>query len=304
VPGTGEVPGTSEVPGTGEVPGTSEVPGTAAVIVDYHMHLRRPEATREEVDHSPGAIERYLETAAARGVDEIAFTEHVYYFRQTRDVWTLPYQLERCVYDLDAYCGVVTDARRRGLPVKLGLEVDYVGGRQERLAEAIAGYPWDLLLGSVHWIDGLAVDQEPGLWAHRSVEDVWRGYVAAVSELAASGAVDVLAHPDLAKIFRRLPGPAVVAELYGRLADTLAAAGVAVEISTAGLHKPVGELYPDPELLRACVERSVPVTTASDAHVPANVGRDFDRALELARAAGCETVSVFDGRRRRQEPLG
>jgi histidinol-phosphatase (PHP family) len=88
------------------------------------------------------------------------------------------------------------------------------------------------------------------------------------------------------------------------LADAAAEAGLAVEISTAGLRKPVGELYPDPVLLRACVARGVPITTASDAHVPVDVGRDFDRALALAGAAGCETVSVFDGRARRQEPLG
>jgi histidinol-phosphatase (PHP family) len=274
------------------------------VIVDYHMHLRRPETAREEVDHSAEAIERYLETAAARGVDEIGFTEHVYYFRQTYDVWTLQYQFERCVYDLDEYCGVILEAKRQGLPVKLGLEVDYVGGRQERLTEAIAGYPWDFLLGSVHWIDGVAVDMEPGLWALHPVEEVWRSYVAAVSEIAASGSVDVLAHLDLAKIFRRLPAPEVLAELYLQLADATADAGLAVEISTNGLYKPVSELYPDPVLLRACVARGVPITTASDAHVPANVGRDFDRALELARAAGCETVSVFEGRERRQEPLG
>jgi histidinol-phosphatase (PHP family) len=274
------------------------------VIVDYHMHLRTPRQDVEEVDHTLEAVERYLETAAARGVDEIGFSEHVYYFRQTFEVWTLGYQTERCVYDLDAYCDIVLAAKQRGLPVKLGLEVDYVGARQQRLTELIRGYPWDFLLGSVHWIDGLAVDQEPGLWAEHSIEEVWRRYVEAVSELAGSGAVDVLAHADLAKIFRRLPEPAVLAELHDELADAAARAGVAVEISTAGLRKPVGELYPDPALLRACVERGVPITIASDAHVPALVGRDFDQALALAREAGCETVTVFDGRRGRQEPLG
>jgi histidinol-phosphatase (PHP family) len=271
------------------------------VIVDYHMHLRTP---AEEVEHTPESVERFVETAVARGVDEIGFSEHVYYFRQTFEIWDLPYQTERCVYDLDAYCEVVLDAKRRGLPVKLGLEVDFVGGRQQRLGELIADYPWDFLLGSVHWIDGVAVDQEPGLWELHSVEEVWHRYVAAVTELAESGDVDVLAHLDLAKIFQKLPEPRVLAELREQLADTAARASVAVEVSTAGLRKPVGELYPAPALLRACVERGVPITLASDAHVPALVGEDFDQALALARAAGCETVTVFDGRRGRQEPLG
>lgn len=271
------------------------------MILDYHMHLRDP---REEIVHDIWAIEPFVETAGRRGVHEIGFSEHVYYFRQTREVWDLPYQLERCVYDLDDYCGAILEARRQGLPVKLGLEVDYVGDAQGRLAELLAPYPWDYLLGSVHWIDGIAVDQEPGLWADNSVEEVWRRYFAALAELAASGSVDILAHPDLAKIFGRRPGPEVVAELHERAADAIAAAGVCIEISTAGLHKPVAELYPDFGLLRACHERGIGITLAADAHTPEDVGRDLDDAIELAQDAGYETVTVFDGRSRRQEPLG
>ena len=271
------------------------------MIVDYHMHLRNPQ---EEIEFRAEAVERFVATAVRRGVDEIGFSEHVYYFRQTYDVWDLPYQVERCVYDLDAYCETVLEAKRGGLPVKLGLEIDYVGARQEQLAELLAPYPFDFLLGSVHWIDGLAVDQQPGIWAGRSADDVWGIYVDAVCALAASGAVDVLAHLDLAKIFGQRPAFGTAVVLHERLADAIATAGVGVEISTAGLRKPVGELYPDYGLLRACQKGGVPITLASDAHVPALVGQDFDAALELARDAGCETVTVFDSRVGRQEPLG
>lgn len=276
------------------------------MIVDYHMHLRGPAGPdgAEPLVHTLDAVERYVEAAAARGVDEIAFTEHVYYFRQTRDVWHIPYHLERCVHDLDAYVDVVVEARRRGLPVRLGLEVDRVGERQERLTERLAPYPWDVLLGSVHEVRELPIDLEPGVWGELPVETVWREYFAALCELAGSGHVDVIAHPDLAKIYGRRPGAAVVAELHERAAEELAAAGVAVEISTAGLRKPVGELYPDEQFLRALRERGVPITIASDAHGSERVGESFERALELARRVGYETVSAFDGRRRRQEPLG
>jgi histidinol-phosphatase (PHP family) len=271
------------------------------VLVDYHMHLRNE---AEEIDHTLAGVKRFVETAADRGIDEVGFTEHVYYFRQTREIWDLPYQTERCVYDMDAYCDAVLEAKGLGLPVKLGLEVDYVGERQQRLSDLLSGYPWDYMLGSVHWIDGLAVDQEPGLWGIHSVEEVWRRYERALTELAQSGAVDVLAHPDLAKIFARRPEPGMLDDLHERLAGAIAAAGVAVEISTAGLRKPVGELYPDERLLAGCVERGAGVTLASDAHVPRLVGEDFDEALALARRAGCETVTVFENRFARQEPLG
>jgi histidinol-phosphatase (PHP family) len=188
--------------------------------------------------------------------------------------------------------------------VKLGLEVDYVGERQEQLAALLEPYPFDFLLGSVHWLDGEPVDSKPGLWAHASVVEVWRLYVDALADLATSGAVDVLAHPDLAKIFGLRPDPEVLGELHAQASDAIAEADVCLEISTAGLRKPVGELYPDQELLRACVERGVPVTLASDAHEPRLVGEDFELALAAAREAGSNAVAVFDRRNRRLEPLG
>lgn len=272
------------------------------MIVDYHMHLRSP---TEEVDHTVEAAERFVEVARDRGVDEIGFTEHVYYFRQTRELWSLPYQLERCVYDLDRYCDAVLEAKRRGLPVKLGLEVDYVPGRERETHDLLEPHPWDFLLGSIHWIEGHGIDQEPGLWAHFPVEEVWRRYFIALRGAARSGLFDVLSHPDLVKIFGRRPRDEHVVLHHEETADAIEAVGnVAVEVSTAGLRKPVGELYPDPELLAACKARGIPVTTASDAHVPADVGRDFDQAVELLRGAGYETVTVFEARQGRQEPLG
>jgi histidinol-phosphatase (PHP family) len=254
--------------------------------------------------HTREAIERFVERAAERGIDEIAFTEHVYYFVQTREIWNLPYHLERCVHDVEAYVGAVLDAKRDGLPVKLGLEIDKVPGRQDRLAELVAPYPWDVLLGSVHEVLEVAVDQAPGVWERLSVEEVWRGYVRSVVELASSGAVDVMAHPDLAKIYGRRPEPAVLGELHEEFAAGLAAAGVAAEISTAGLRKPVGEIYPSEDLLGAFRRHGVPVTLASDAHEAHLVGEDYDRALDLARRVGYDTVSVLDGRKRRQVELG
>ena len=271
------------------------------MIVDYHMHLRGPAG---EIAHTTEAVERFSEAAGARGIAEIGFTEHVYYFRQTRALWSVPYQLERCHHDLDAYCDAIGEAKRRGLPVKLGLEVDHVPGREQELEAALAPYPWDFLLGSVHWIDGQAVDQEPGLWRELSVEEVWRRYFAALRAAAGSGLFDVLSHPDLVKLFGRRPSPQNVAAEHEQTAQAVEAAGVALEISTAGLRKPVGELYPDQELLRACRRRRIPITLASDAHVAEDVGRDCERAVELARACGYETVTVFERRRRRQEPLG
>ncbi len=260
------------------------------------MHLRGPGEREGAIDHTVEAVERYVEVAHARGVDEIGFTEHDYYFVQTRPFWQLPYQLGRCAHDLDAYCDAVAEAKRQGLPVKLGLEVDWVGERADELAEVLEPYPWDFLLGSVHWIDGRAVDSRPGLWDELSVEQVWERYTTELTAAARSGHFDVLAHPDLAKIF----GDRVECEWTTLVAEL---DGVALEVSTAGLHKPVGELYPDRALLEVARGAGVGITLASDAHVAQNVGRDLDRAVAHARAAGYETITVFDARRARQEPI-
>ena len=267
------------------------------MIVDYHMHLRNGNG---EIAHETSAVDPFVESAREAGVDEIGFTEHIYYFKQTRSLWTVPYHTERCVYDIEAYVSAVVTARRRGLPVKLGLEVDYVPGREDETRELLAHYPWDYLLGSLHYIGSLGVDDEPRLVDAVGVEEAWRRYFETLAAAARSGLFDSLSHPDLVKIF----GARAASFDYEPVVAAIADSGVAVEVSTAGLHKPVHELYPHPEFLAACRALDVPVTLASDAHTPDVVGRDFDRALELLRSAGYDTVTVFEQRRARQEPLG
>jgi histidinol-phosphatase (PHP family) len=266
------------------------------VIADYHLHLRDE---HEEIAHDMSSVERFVVTARAAGVDEIGFAEHVYYFRQTRPLWSVPYHVERCNQDLDRYVEAVTRAKGRGLPVKLGLEVDYVPGREAETRALLAPYPWDYLLGSIHFIGDDAVDSEPRLVDAVGVEEAWRRYFELLTRAAESDLFDSPAHPDLVKVF----GDRLAGFDYAPVADAIARSGAAIEVSTSGLRKPVGELYPDRRLLVECRNRDVPVTLASDAHVPALVGRDFDRARELLRSAGYETITVFEQRVSRQVPF-
>jgi histidinol-phosphatase (PHP family) len=270
------------------------------LIADYHVHLRDE---HEQVVHDVGAVEPFVATARAAGLDEIGFSEHVYYFRETRSLWDVPYHVDRCVHNVDAYVGAVLEAKRRGSPVKLGVEVDYVGGREDATRALLAPYPWDFVLGSVHFIDGLGVDGEPRLLDAVGVEAAWRRYFEELVAAADSRLFDSLAHPDLVKIFGARPERALVEELHEQVAEGIVASGVAVEVSTAGLRKPVRELYPDTHFLDACRRRGVPVTVASDAHVPRLVGHEFGRARELLRVAGYETVTLFEQRRPTQVRL-
>jgi histidinol-phosphatase (PHP family) len=264
------------------------------VIVDYHMHLRAPD---ESIDHTVSAVERFVDVAADNGVDEIGFSEHAYYFEELRPLWSVPYHLERSRYSLDRYVDAILEAKRQGMPVKLGLELDYVPDREDDAREILAPYPWDYLIGSIHYIGSDGIDNEPSLVHRVGVEAAWGRYYETLGHMVQSGLFDTLGHPDLVKMY----GPAIPWD-WPRVADSLD--GARLEVSSAGLHKPHGQLYPNPDLLAEAQTRGVEITLASDAHVPQDVGRDLDRAIQHARAAGYETVTVFEGRQARQEPLG
>ena len=112
--------------------------------------------------------------------------------------------------DLDAYVELAVAAKASGLPVVVGLEVDFYRGRMDRVADLLAGYPFDVLLGSVHWIGAWRFDHldDPvsmAQWSARDVDRCWDDYTAAVEELAATATCDVLAHPDLIKAAGRRP---------------------------------------------------------------------------------------------------
>jgi histidinol-phosphatase (PHP family) len=279
------------------------------VLTDYHTHLRPddPDIASAERYFTEANVDRYLEVAAARGISELGFSEHVYRFRQALDVWRHPFWEQYAVDDLDAYCEFLLAMRKAGRPVKLGLEVDWVPGREDRIAELLEGRPFDYVVGSVHFIAEGALDHEDyDAWGNAAPDDVWSKYFRTLGEAAASGLYDILAHPDLVKIWGAgRPLPERDPRFFYELAlEGIASSAVAVEVSTAGLRKPVGEIYPAPELLELCLAAGNPVALSSDAHEPAHVGHAYESAVELLRALGVERLSVFDARRRSEEPLG
>ncbi|MFS8571113.1 MAG: histidinol-phosphatase, partial [Thermaerobacter sp.] len=270
-------------------------------ILDYHMHL-------EQGGLDAGYLNRFVEQAAAAGVDEICITEHAYHFPEAAALLGKPgYVAARSKgYDIDAYIALVLEARDRGLPVRLGIEMDYIPGAEEGIARFLEGRPWDLVIGAVHWIDDWGFDLDPASWGGRDVEEAYRRYFRLAEQAVASGLFDVFAHPDVIKVFGARPGPGFEGELlgwYDRLVEAARASGTCLELSSAGLRKPVGEIYPDPRLLERAFRAGIPITTASDAHQPEHVGWAFDRLAAAARAAGYTTVTAFDGRRGRQVPL-
>jgi histidinol-phosphatase (PHP family) len=277
------------------------------MLTDYHTHLRPDTAdTPPERYFTEENVRRFLEVAAARGIDELGFSEHVYRFREALDVWRHPFWQECAQDSLDRYVEFMTEMKEVW-PVKLGLEVDWIPGREDQLARLIDSRPWDYIIGSVHFIADRAVDHDGyDIWESSDPDEVWAGYFAALGDAAASGLFDVLAHPDLVKVWGRArPDPPRPLRAYYDIAmPAIGAADVAIEVSTAGLRKPVGEIYPARELLEMYVAAGKPIALSSDAHEPDAIGHGYPEAIALLRDTGVERICVFDGRRRSEEPLG
>jgi len=273
------------------------------MLTDYHLHLRpdEPETTPERYFTAEN-VERYREAAAAAGIDELGVSEHVYRFTQALALWRHPFWEEQARDDLDSYCEFV-----RAAGFKLGVECDFVPGAEDRTATLLEARDFDYVVGSVHFVGEAAVDHEGwDVWEGRGdADEVWRRYFEALAECARSGLFDILAHPDLVKVWGRAkPLPERDPRHYYEPAvEAIAESGIAVELSTAGLRKPVGEIYPSPAFAEMCVEAGAPFALSSDAHLPEQVGFGYDRALEFLAALGVEEISVFARRQRRLEPL-
>jgi histidinol-phosphatase (PHP family) len=275
------------------------------VLTDYHVHLRSDELDASAAEHfTPANAERYRAAAAEQGIAELGVSEHVYRFRQALDVWSHPLWLEYAHDDLPAYCAFV----REQTDLRLGIEADFVFGAEDRMANLLEAHEFDYVIGSVHFVGQTAVDDDVySVWdSGASSEEIWRRYFQTLGEAARSGLFDILAHPDLVKVWgRERPLPEGDLRRYYELAiDGIAESGIAVEVSTAGLRKRAAEIYPAPAFLQMCLEAGAPVALSSDAHRPQDVGADYERALELLAEAGVKELSVFDRRVRTLEPVG
>ena len=274
------------------------------MLTDYHLHLRPDEAdTPPERYFTAANVERYREAAQAAGIAELGVSEHVYRFQQALSLWRHPFWVEQARDDLGAYCEFA-----RGAGLRVGIECDFVPGAEDRTAGLLDAHGFDYVVGSVHFIGERAVDHEGwDVWeGSGDADDVWRRYFEQLAECARSGLFDVLAHPDLVKVWGRgRPAPRRDPRFYYEPAiEAIAESGIAVEVSTAGLRKPIGEIYPAPAFAEMCVEAGAAFALSSDAHLPEQVGFAYEQAVEFFTRLGVEEICVFEQRQRRLEPLG
>jgi histidinol-phosphatase (PHP family) len=259
---------------------------------DYHMHTPL-------CKHAEGAPLAYAEQAQVLGLPEIGFSDHSP-LPQYFDDWRM---LDE---EFPRYLEWIEEAREGvpGLPIRLGLEVDYFESGRDWIETLATRTRWDYLIGSVHYLGDWAVD-DPSLvhrFRERPVEDIWVRYWQLFSQAARSKLFDIMAHPDLVKKFGHRP-EGDLKRFYEPAIQAVVDAGVAIEINTAGLFKDVKEMYPAREFLELAAQARVPLVISSDAHAPQDVGRAFPAAVELARSCGFTELQRFRERTRQSVPL-
>jgi histidinol-phosphatase (PHP family) len=302
-------------------------------VSDYHLHLHPHggEAAKSKISDRPGGawpplgeyprglIEAYVERAAQNGVTELGFTEHLYRTEEGRRAlgpfWEqekrtdLALQAELMVAGdqglfLDRYVNAIVAAKDRGLPVKLGLEVDFFPESIDRVVQLLSNYPFDFLIGSVHWVGAWSIDASDVVYEfeRRGVDKAWYDYFQLVADLASRKAVEVLAHVDVCKKFAYRPEVEPI-HLYNQVVRAAVVGGTAVEVSSQGLRRPVNEIYPSPTFLKMFHDAGVPITLASDGHFAEEAGYKHDEVVAAARAAGYERHLRFEQRRSYEVPL-
>lgn len=263
-----------------------------ALPPDYHTHtcLCR---------HADGVPLEYAAVAQRMGVPHIAVTDHC----PTDDGFGVGHRME--LAEFGVYLRIIEYSRvLSSVPILLGIEADYYPGCERFLGEWLERHPFDIVLGSVHFLNYWGHPTEPQtLGDARDPEEIWSLYFKRVGQLAETRLYDVVAHLDLPKRYLPPLPEARLRELALPALDKIAEAGMAIEINTVGRLLPVGECHPSLSLLTWARERGIGLTFGSDAHTPERVGDGFVEALALARAAGYTTSRHFQRRSFVEVPL-
>jgi histidinol-phosphatase (PHP family) len=264
------------------------------MITSYHNHTVWSDGS--------ATIEAMVDGAGKAGFDELGISDH---FALMPDARPLSWAMKPVL--LSEYASEIyrAAANADGLIVRLGLEVDYFPETIERSRRMLAPYPFDYLIISVHFIDNFPIDMSAGPWkelSENSRNEIWRQYWQRLRAAAETGWFDILGHFDLPKKFGYFPTIDLTKEALAVL-DAVAAAGMTIEINTAGWNKPVREAYPSLFYLKEARRRNIPLVINADAHKPADLAGHFDRARALAAEAGYSELVRFHQRRRYPYPL-
>lgn len=256
---------------------------------DYHMHS----------SYSDGRSipEDYIAPAIAAGLSEIGFSEHITLFKDLED-WNMnPMNIAAYIRHLEALRKKV-----KNINIKIGLEVDFIKGKEKEILNYLSSLQLDFIIGSVHYLGEKTVDVGPEFYEGKSIDILFESYFDSILNAVASGLFDIIGHCDLIRIYGYKPS-SDIEPLYRKLAKAMKINDVAFELNTNGRNRPLADFYPDRKYLHIFREENVPVCVNSDAHMPSRVGQYFDEAYDLLRYIGFTEMAVFDKRVRKMVPF-
>lgn len=246
-------------------------------MLDLHVHLLG-ELDREASEEN---IRAFLDQAQKKNIKQIGFADHDIYWENLR---------------LDLIREIAAEYPE--LQVRVGLEVDFIEGKERQIGAMLSAYPFDYVIGSVHQIGDWCFDIPGEELRHRQWEpdDLYRAYFLLVEKAAASDLFDIIGHLDIIKIFNVRPRTDVRV-LAARALEAIKDCGLAIEINTNGRYKPVQEYYPEYKLAELICKMEIPFTLGSDAHEALNVGRDIPEACRLLKNLGVRRLTGFESRK-------
>jgi histidinol-phosphatase (PHP family) len=261
--------------------------------IDYHTHHFR-------CGHAVGTLEEYIESAIAKGMEQIGLSDHMpllhvdpetYYPEMAMSMAELPAYVEECLKLKEKY--------KDQIQVRIGLEGDYIEGYEEQIAKIIDSYPWDYVIGSVHFLGTWDVTdfRQVHNWDDRNIMQVYEQYYDAVQKAAATGLYDYIGHIDAIKRFGFRPEEDTT-PLENAALEAVARHQLAIELNAAGIHTAAKEMYPSRRMLEQAYALGIPVTYGSDAHHPDRIGQKGREAGEMLKNVGFTKLATFKRRKR------
>jgi histidinol-phosphatase (PHP family) len=262
-------------------------------VNDYHLHSYL-------CNHGQGQIYEYVETALERGLTEIGFSEH-------NPIPALIDTYGRMSIDkFPVYLNDVAEAQCNypGIKIRLGLEADYLPAHLEYISAFLQHYPFDFVIGSVHFIGDWDLSN-PKFSEHIhefGVNQTYRAYYKLVKETAMTGLYDVLGHFDMPKRLGYFPDEDLSAEINEAL-QAVKLKGMALDVNTSGMRWAGKEIYPSESILRSAFSLGIPIVIGSDAHKPEDVANYFSETCELVKRIGYRETCIFSRRQRKMVSL-
>lgn len=257
---------------------------------DYHIHT-----TFSDGKNPP---EDYLPAAAAAGIREIGFSDHINLYRENQEWCMDPSRIPEYVSYIN---NLKVNPWKIG--VRTSLEVDYFPGAAATISEFLKELELDYVIGSVHYLGDTTVDAGPEFYQGKNINEMYRSFFEIVCQAAESCLFDIIGHADLVRIYNFHP-EGDPEPFYNKLASVMSKNDVALEINTNGRNRPLGDFYPDRRFLHTFRKHNVPVCVNSDAHFPSRVGQYFDEAYKLLAEAGYTEMCTFRNRERIMVPAG